>query len=111
MPAGWTLTSARLHGGTDTDAGHRRRLGHVAAGDDVTCTFNDSEDATLTIVKQATPEGATSFDFDGTGTGVATDIDLVDDGAGPGDNDIVFTFDSTQLGAKTSPRTCPPAGR
>ena len=87
--------------------GHRRRDLQRRRRRDVTCTFNNSQDATLTIVKQATPEGTTSFDFDGTGTGVAADIDLVDDGAGPGDNDADFTFDSTQLGTKTVTENVP----
>ena len=107
VPAGWDLTSATCTGGTDNDAVNDSVAVNIAAGANVICTFNDSQDATLTIVKQATPEGSTYFDFDATGTGVAADIDLVDDGAGPGDNDADFTFDSTQLGTKTVTENVP----
>ena len=84
MPAGWSLTA----GAARTPAARSARpiangvSVDVAAGDDITCTFTDVKDAKLTLVKQATPEGSTSFDFDATGAGVDDDPDLVDDGAG-----------------------------
>ena len=107
VPAGWDLTSATLH------RRHRQRRGPPTPSRSTSAParrhlhLQQLPGRHLTIVKQATPEGSTSFDFDATGTGVAADIDLVDDGAGPGDNDADFTLDSTQLGTKTVTENVP----
>ncbi len=107
VPTGWSLTSVDCTGVTETAITNGVSFA-VVAGATIVCTFNDSQDATVTVVKEATPEGATSFDFDGTGTGISADFDLVDDGAGPGDNDIVFTLTAAQLaGTKTITETVP----
>ena len=74
----------------------------VNPNDNITCTITNIRNATLTIVKQATPESAQSFDFDATGTGIAPDIDLVDDGTTA--NTQSFTLTAAQLGDKTITR-------
>ena len=78
----------------------------VNAGDDIVCTFTNVRRATVTVVKAATPEGPTSFDFDGTGAGIDPDFDLVDDG-NPANNSRTFTLTGAQLGAKTVTETVP----
>ena len=78
---------------------------NVAAGADITCTFTDVKHAKLTLVKQATPEGSTSFDFDATGGGVDADIDLVDDGTNA--NTASYTLNANQLGAHTFTENVP----
>jgi plastocyanin len=47
----------------------------VAAGETVTCTFTNEKLASITLVKN-TVGGNGDFDFDATGTGLPTDIDL-----------------------------------
>ena len=58
-----------------THAGHGDPV-DVDPGETITCTYTNSKDATVTIVKDATPNDAQDFDFDGTGTGIAADFDL-----------------------------------
>ena len=77
--AGWSLTNRECSGVTETTPANGVAF-TVVAGANIVCTFTNTQDATVTVVKQATPEGSTSFDFDGAGTGIAPDFDLVDDG-------------------------------
>ncbi len=66
--AGWTLSSVSCVSSLgDTEVNTALDLDN---GETITCTFNNTQGATVTVVKQATPEGATSFDFDATGTGI-----------------------------------------
>jgi len=58
LPAGWELTSATCDDGSP--------LGSISlqAGETVTCTFNNEQDAFIVIEKQTDPDGSTQqFDF------------------------------------------------
>ncbi len=74
-------------------------------GETFTCTITNVKDAKLTLVKQATPEGTTSFDFDATGAGVDDDPDLIDDGTNA--NTAVYTLTAAQLGTHTFTENVP----
>jgi len=73
----WDLTDITCTGGgaNTSDTGSTATIG-VDPGEDITCTFTNVQDAKVTIVKQATPEGGTNFPFTGT-IGIFT---LEDDG-------------------------------
>ena len=109
VPDGWSLTSKGCVNNANGNAiGSGITDGvsvNVAAGADITCTFTDVKHAKLTLVKQATPEGSTSFDFDATGGGVDADIDLVDDGTNA--NTASYTLNANQLGAHTFTENVP----
>ena len=53
----------------------------IGAGENVTCTFANTKDASL-IVRKTTVGGVGAFDFDGTGTNVPSDIDITTIAAG-----------------------------
>ena len=70
---GWTLTDLDCTGDADavTSLANRKADLDVDAGEDITCTFENTKDAKVTIVKDAVPDHAQDFDFDGTGAGIA----------------------------------------
>ena len=43
----------------------------VEAGDNIVCTFTNVKDATIKVIKDADPNDAQDFDFDGSGGGIA----------------------------------------
>ena len=91
-PTGWTLTAVACSAGGTADLANRNVTATLAAGDAVSCTFTNTKDATLTIVKDAVPNDAQDFAFTGTGSGVSGFS--LDDDADPGlSNTKVFTFD------------------
>ena len=63
--AGWSLTDLTCSKGTVDGATVTVDL---AAGDDVTCTYVNKQDATVTIVKDAQPDAAQDFDYTTTGS-------------------------------------------
>ncbi len=68
LPSDWSLTDATCTGGSDSGSlGGETLSVAVGAGEDVVCTFNnvkvDPELGSLTIIKEATPEDGTDFDF------------------------------------------------
>jgi hypothetical protein len=85
VPSGWALTDIVCDDPTadsSVDPGTASAVARLSAGETVTCTFVNTLQAagegTLTIVKQAFPQSATSFDFGGD-LGL---FSLVDDGLG-----------------------------
>ena len=101
--AGWTLTNLVCSQGT-TDIPTRTASVTLAAGDAVTCTYTNTKDATLTIVKNAVPDDAQDFAFTTTGTGPAGftgGFSEDDDADGTLPSTRTFTFNGNQLGAKT----------
>ena len=68
--AGWSLASRDCTGVTETTPANGVTF-TVVAGASIVCTFTNVKDATVTVVKQATPESTQSFDFDATGAGIA----------------------------------------
>ena len=84
VPAGWQLTNlscTSLGTGTSTtpDPANQTVSITVGPGGSVICTFTDSQESSITIIKEALPEGMTTFPFTTTGTGLS-DFDLIDDG-------------------------------
>ena len=61
VPAGWTLTPAP----TCSDGSSPASIS-LAAGETVTCTFNNVKDGTIVIIKDAVPNNAQDFSFGGT---------------------------------------------
>jgi hypothetical protein len=101
---GWSLTDITcLGGGANTsDAGAIASIG-LDAGENVTCTYTNTKDASLRVVKVTDPASdPQDFDFDLTGLGVSADLDLDTDG---GDATLpsqqTFTLNASQLGAHT----------
>ena len=45
----------------------------VTDGANITCTVTNVKDATVTVIKQASPESSQSFDFEGAGAGIDAD--------------------------------------
>lgn len=54
------------------------------------CAFQNTEEGSITVVKQANPQGSTSFPFTTTGSGLSS-FNLVDDGTNDGLNSHTFT--------------------
>lgn len=69
---GWDLKSAVCDNGQEPDALT------LEAGSNVTCTFTNTQQGSLTIVKKALPFGTDSFGFTLTGKGVDEQFNLVD---------------------------------
>ncbi|HEU4828537.1 MAG TPA: hypothetical protein VFT04_05030 [Gemmatimonadales bacterium] len=80
---GATTSTVQIGADADFDAGDAGVTVGLAAGEDVVCTFTNTANGSITIVKDAAPNDAQDFDFDATGAGVPADIDL-DDDADPG---------------------------
>ena len=82
--AGWSLTTLACTGaGADssTNLGTRTATLDIDAGETVICTFTNTKDASLTVVKVTDPASdPQDFDFNLTGTGVPADLDLDTDG-------------------------------
>jgi hypothetical protein len=96
VPTGWDLTGrACVLTGTSTAANFTETSNGVsvvlASGQDVTCTFTNTQQASLKIIKDAVPDGATDFDFDLTGAGLPADLDLDDDANGTLPNNQTFS--------------------
>ncbi|MFL5721534.1 MAG: hypothetical protein ACJ778_13765, partial [Chloroflexota bacterium] len=104
--AAWTNTDITCVGSSSftPDLATRSVNVLVEAGDDITCTFTNVKDATVTIVKDAVPNDAQDFAFTTTGTGAAGftgGFSLDDDANATLPNTRTFTFPAAQLGAKT----------
>ena len=106
--AGWTLTALTCSGDSEaqTSLVTRTATVDVDSGEQVVCTYVNTRNASLTIVKDAVPNGAQDFDFDATGTGVSTDFDLDDDPTSVAlPQAITFPLSGAQLGAKSVTET------
>jgi hypothetical protein len=87
VPSNWLKTSAICSDGSPITAIV------VSAGENVTCTFTNTKNGSITIVKDATPNDQQDFAFAGTITG-CTSFTLDDDGGGTGPN---ATYSHQQL--------------
>ena len=88
---GWALTDLVVFGrrlGRCCD--QRRRRSRSSAGDDVTCTYTNTKLGSITIVKDAVPNGPTDFGFTTTGTGLSP-FSLDDDADGTLPNTTTFS--------------------
>ena len=113
--AGWTLTNLVCTGGGANDEPRQRRRQHrPAPGEAVTCTYTNTQNATITVTKDAVPDAAQDFGFATTGSGGGTPsraapscLDDDADGTLPASRTFTFTgADAT--GTKTIQET--PAG-
>ena len=96
--AGWSLTGLVCSEGTVTGA---TASVTVDPGDVITCTFTNTRDATVTIVKDAVPNGPQDFGF----TGSFGPFSLDDDTDPTLLDRRTFTVSGTAFGAKTVTET------
>ena len=78
------------------------------------CTYTNTKDATITIIKDAIPDDPQDFAFTTTGTGPAgftAGFSLDDDANATLLNTVTFTFPAARLGTKTVTEARSPAGR
>ncbi len=95
--AGWSLTDITCSEGSD--AGSTATL-QVDPGDAITCTFTNKQDATVTMIKDAVPNGPQDFAFTTTGSQLSG-FSLDDDADGTLSNTKVFTVSGAGFGSKT----------
>ena len=98
--AGWALNLIQCTGATAStvvigaaggfNAGDTAVTINLAAGENVICTFTNTQLNSITIVKDAVPDNAQNFDFTTTGTGVQN-FSLDDDADGTLPNSQAFT--------------------
>ncbi|MGH2764430.1 MAG: prealbumin-like fold domain-containing protein, partial [Actinomycetota bacterium] len=89
-PPGWALTDLDCTGGggNTSDAGQTATIG-LDPGEAVTCTFENTEEGSITVVKDAVDDDPQDFGFSTTGGLSPATFSLDDDGVGS--NQRVFT--------------------
>jgi hypothetical protein len=97
---GWALTNISCPGASAATIGASSVSIELAAGENVTCTFENTQGGSITIVKDAQPDHAQDFAFTATGTGVS-DVDLDDDGDNANTLKNSKTFSGLQPGLRT----------
>jgi hypothetical protein len=98
--AGWTLTNLVINdpdNGSSIDLVTRTATIDVDPNENITVTFTNTKDATVTLVKNALGGDAT-FDFDGTGL-LPGDLDVTTVG---GTGSQVFTFNNLPVGGQAA---------
>ena len=104
--AGWTLTNLVCTGGgaNTSTAGAVATIG-LNPGEAVTCTYTNTENATITVTKDAVPDAAQDFAYTTTGSGGGTfgsGFNLDDDADGTHPASRTFTFTGADAtGTKT----------
>ena len=67
LPSGWSLTDLTCSGDTDDDSeislGNRTAVVHLDAGEEITCTFENTKHGRITLVKQLTDADGLDRDF------------------------------------------------
>ncbi len=87
---GWALTEIDCgDADVDVDLEDGTAVVHLGSGDDVTCTFENTERGSITIVKDSVPDHAQDFDFTTEGEGL-TGFSLDDDAETTLPNAIAF---------------------
>ena len=115
--AGWTLTNLVCTGGgaNTSTAGAVATIG-LNPGEAVTCTYTNTQNATITVTKDAVPDAAQLFSYTTTGSGGGTLFQggtffLDDDAASGTANTLTFTFTGADAtGTKTIQETLPVTG-
>ena len=95
--AGWSNTSVVCSEGTVNGSTATLQLN---PGDDVTCTYVNKQDATVTIVKDAVPNDAQDFEYTTTGAGLSG-FSLDDNADATLSNTKVFTVSGADFGSKS----------
>ena len=113
--SGWGLTNLVCTGddNSSVDAATGVATLDVDAGETIICTYTNTQDATLRIIKNAVPDNGQDFAYTTTGTGAAAftgGFSLDDDADATLPNTRLFTFTGSQLGAKTVTETLPVSG-
>ena len=114
LVAGWDLTNIVCSGDTelligadaDFDAGDTGVTINLDPGEDVTCTFTNTEEGSITIIKDTVPDGDQDFAYTTTGAELAGFT--LDDNGNNGDgtsNTKAFTGLSDFSGARTVSET------
>jgi predicted outer membrane repeat protein len=66
VPGGWELTSVKCDDSNSRgDRAQKKAVFKVAPGEKVTCTFTNSQQGSVTIIKDALPQSSQSFDIVG----------------------------------------------
>ena len=74
VPAGWELTDISCDDDDSTgDTGAATALIELAPGEDVTCTFTNTQLATIVVTKATDPAGGAGFEFTGDAAGTIDD--------------------------------------
>jgi hypothetical protein len=102
IPTGWDLVSIVCDDpdvGTTTNIGTGSAVIDLDLGEDITCTFGNRERGSITIVKEADPEGDQEFDF----TGDLGAFSLTDDGTSSDTTVFTNEISGTYSVAETVP--------
>jgi hypothetical protein len=97
VPSGWSLTGVACADAAapNTPIGsavtNGKSVSIASPSDDITCTFTNQQNASITITKDASPDGSQVFDFTGTGTGVPSTFHLRDSSANDTSRTVTFT--------------------
>ncbi|MGH2697472.1 MAG: prealbumin-like fold domain-containing protein [Actinomycetota bacterium] len=108
-PPGWRLTNLACtdpDGGTTWSVATRTATIDLDPGEDVTCTFTNTEEGTITIIKDALPNSPQDFGFSTTGGLTPATFTLDDDGAGSNQR----TFSDLLPGTYSVSENADPAG-
>ena len=104
--SGWSLTSV-VCTKTNTGSGATATV-DIQAGDDVTCTYTNRQDATVQVVKDAQPNSAQDFAFTTTGLGAGFSLDDDADGTLSNTKNITVTAGGLGYGSKSIAETATP---
>jgi hypothetical protein len=89
-PSGWDLTGISCVGGDFTP---NLGAGNVSIaldpGENITCTFENTKESTIRVVKDTVPDNTQSFSFILTDDSGSTPFSLVDDGTPPNSQDFI----------------------
>jgi hypothetical protein len=113
VPPGWLLTGLTCTGGgPDTVSGGRLASIGLDPGEDVDCTFSNTEAGTIVVTKNAEPDGKADFTFSSTG-GLSPATFQLDDDEGLGNPSALpdtMTFSDVLPGNFTITEDPPPIG-
>ena len=101
VPTGWSLTNLTCTGDTEfVRAGATANL-DVDPGETIVCTYENKQDATVKIIKDAIPDDPADFTYSTSGLGANFDLDDDGDEANTLKRDKTITVSGTGFGAKS----------
>jgi hypothetical protein len=98
--SGWALTNINCGAAASATIGATSVSIALTAGENVTCTFQNTQGGSITIVKDSRPEHGQDFAFTATGAGVE-DFSLDDDGTNSNPLSDTKVFSGLQPGVRT----------